>query len=578
LSNLDISIKVSLHGHGMRSNPAAKDLLGLLAILPDGIHNNKHLSEIAPDIPQVASAGALLRKVSLAYTDGSRVLRVLAPIRSFIETNYPPKPTHLVDMLEYYKSLAFLSAGIEGGSDGKAIVERLLPEVGNIQAVLEHAFQTDVGNIPSIIQAAINCTDLFRYTGLGSHELLVRSAKQAKQRGLISLKADCIRSQAELHYSRSDKALASQLFEEAMSIYRDLDILPGQGRCTLMLGMAESSSANYQQATAKIELALDLFRKEKNVLGQADCLLRLAQNATWGEDLNTAVPHVQEALKIFKVQSHPRGEARCLWLIGVIAYKRRTDYEAASKMLTDAATLYRQLGDATGEANCFRILGRISIIRGKYGDAAAILKMGVNMYHKVKWVYGEADCCQALGELAMAKRMDEDAISSFEQAQALYRELNHKDGQIFCIRSAGDIAFRRGDWIKAKLQYGQALEMSESEMDKARANLGLAKVLLALGDTVTVHLEESLNELRLLFSKDMNAIAEEGRALEALGDLSQRSSESITAAGYYKSAAEKFRCAQLTAEQADVFVKLGSITSGTWGENSDVMELLSLTQ
>jgi hypothetical protein len=89
LSSLDISIKVSLDSPSMRSNPDAQDLLGLLALLPDGVQTNKHLVEIASDIPKVASAGALLRQVSLAYTDGSRVLRVLAPIRLFIQTNYP---------------------------------------------------------------------------------------------------------------------------------------------------------------------------------------------------------------------------------------------------------------------------------------------------------------------------------------------------------------------------------------------------------------------------------------------------------------------------------------------------------
>lgn len=559
LSSLDISIKVSLDGPGMRSNPAAEDLLGLLALLPDGVQNNKHLSEIASGIPKVASVGALLRRVSLAYTDGSRVLRVLAPIRSFIGTNYPPKREHLIGMLQYYKSLALLSAGIEGGSDGKAVVERLLPEVGNLQAMLEHSFQTVIEDIPATVQAAINCTDLFKYTGLGSPQLLVRAAEKAKQMGLTSLQADCIRCQAELHYSRSNRALAIQLFEEAMAMYRDLDILPGQGRCTLMLGMAESSSGNYQQATAKIELALELFRKGQHVLGEADCLLRLAQNATWRQDLDTAAPRVQAALEIFKAQSHPRGEARCMWLIGVIAYERRTDFEATSKILSDAAALYRQLGDATGEANCFRTLGRLTFTRGKYDDAILHLTEGVKLYRKVKWLYGEANCCQTLGEIAMAKRNDEEAISYFERAQILYHELENRDGQIFCIQSAGDIAFRHGDWIEAKLRYEQALEMSESKMGQARANLGLAKVLLAVGDIV--HAEELLKEQLVFFSEDGNSVADEGRTLEALGDLTQRSSSSA-AGDYYKTAAEKFERAHLILEHAEVLVKLGDITSG----------------
>jgi tetratricopeptide (TPR) repeat protein len=347
-SSLEISIKISLDGPRMRQNPDATRLLRLLALLPQG---SRDLDKIAPDIKNIHKAAAVLKQVGLAHVDGVGYLRVLAPIRRFIILNYPPDPDSWKPVQTYYENLAKLSSEIERGLDGKSIIEQLSSQTSNMQAVIEYSLDIDGANSHQVIRAAIDLTDLFRYTGLGSLTSLQKSAVKAECIGEKALLADCIRSQAEIHYSRSSRELATAGFEKARSLYRELgdQHLSEQGRCTMMLGMVEGQAGNYEDAIVHIEHAIELHRRDKDVVGEADCLVRLAQNAIAMQTYCVAIPCVNAAVTIYQTHTHLRGQARCMWLLGVISQERRIDYVDATEKVADAALAYRYLGDFTGK-------------------------------------------------------------------------------------------------------------------------------------------------------------------------------------------------------------------------------------
>ena len=264
---LERSINISLDGPRMRQNPDANNLLRLLALLPQGSMN---LEDIAPGIPNVHKAAMVLKQVGLAHIDGVGSLRVLAPVRTFIVQNYPPEPASWISVQHYFEDLAKLSFEIERGMDGKAIVERLSPQTSNMQAVFEHSLDIDSTDIPRVIRATIDLTNLFKYTGLGSLTTLVKAAKKAESISNKALLADCIRSQAEIHYSRSAPSLATTQFQKALELYRDLGDthLSAQGRCMMMLGLIESQAGNSRDAVAKTEMAIELHRRDKDDIGE----------------------------------------------------------------------------------------------------------------------------------------------------------------------------------------------------------------------------------------------------------------------------------------------------------------------
>ena len=270
LSSLDISIKISLQSPRMVRNPDSFHVLRLLALLPDGAADEQHVASIASTIRYVSRATSVLKQVALVYSHGRRRFRILAPIRAFLLEHYPPDISSMSTVQQHYESLAAECVGIEiGRGNSSAIVTRLSPEIGNIQAVLEYTMDSGrAEDIPRAIQAAIDIKDLLKYSGLGTTATLAKGADKARELRLTKLQADSIRCQAELHYSRSQRELATAQFQEALDLYRSEGLVAQEGRCLMMLGMIESQGGNYEEATSHIRSAIELHKQVGDAVGE----------------------------------------------------------------------------------------------------------------------------------------------------------------------------------------------------------------------------------------------------------------------------------------------------------------------
>ncbi|KIN93718.1 hypothetical protein M404DRAFT_443822 [Pisolithus tinctorius Marx 270] len=556
LSSLEISIKISLQSPRMTQNPDALGVLRLLALLPDGAADERHVASIASNIRYVSRATSTLKQVALVYSHGRRSFRILAPIRAFLLEYYPPDTSSMSTVQRYYESITTECADIElGKGNSGAIVTRMSPEIGNIQAVLEYAMDSGrPEDVPRAIQAAIHITDLLKYSGLGTTLTLAKGADKACQLGMTKLQADSIRCQAELHYSRSKRELATAQFQEALELYRKEGLLAQEGRCLMMLGMIGCQGGNYEAATTHILSAIELHRQAGDAIGEADCRLRLAQNATWRKNYDEAMTHVSIAVGLFQAEGHRRGYVRCLWLISVLAVERRAYKTETGQQLLDAASQYHDMGDDTGEANCYRILGRMYLQTARYSDAEELLLKAIRLYKNVQWIYGEADCNQALGEISICQGNGVTAAAHFDRARELYALLNHSGGLMFCAKADGDLALQRGEHGLAKEKYEGVLRMCRSPVDFARVDFGIGNVALALGD---------LNKARELFMKalqvfepDTSAILEQAQTLYQLGELELSSGQERGAEDYFKRTLAVCSPVDIIPTQADCFVKL----------------------
>ncbi|KAJ7794986.1 hypothetical protein B0H14DRAFT_2161029, partial [Mycena olivaceomarginata] len=109
-SNLETSIMLSLSSPRMLSLPHAADLLSLMSLLSDGI-SDTDLAQSRPPIPEILKCKTTLIRTSLAYVDNAGHLKVLAPIREYIQKAQAPSPvlvrplrTHLIDCLRLWQT------------------------------------------------------------------------------------------------------------------------------------------------------------------------------------------------------------------------------------------------------------------------------------------------------------------------------------------------------------------------------------------------------------------------------------------------------------------------------------------
>ncbi|KAJ7053824.1 P-loop containing nucleoside triphosphate hydrolase protein, partial [Mycena amicta] len=106
-SNLETSIRISLSSPRMKSSPNAQELLSLVSLLPDGIYDADLLQSKLP-IPEILHCKTTLIRTSLAYSDPSGRLRVLAPIREYVQIVRPPAHPTLRRLRAHFHDLADL--------------------------------------------------------------------------------------------------------------------------------------------------------------------------------------------------------------------------------------------------------------------------------------------------------------------------------------------------------------------------------------------------------------------------------------------------------------------------------------
>ncbi|KAJ7067364.1 hypothetical protein C8F01DRAFT_666009 [Mycena amicta] len=173
-SNLETSIRISLSSPRMKSSPNAQELLSLVSLLPDGIFDADLLQSRLP-IPEILHCKATLIRTSLAYSDPSGRLRVLAPIREYVQIVRPPAPPTLRRLRAHFHDLADLwYAFMHRRTLTTDLYPRLAMNMGNIHQLLLHGLDNDPLDLKVTVRTIMWLNYLNRMTSRGISPLLSR--------------------------------------------------------------------------------------------------------------------------------------------------------------------------------------------------------------------------------------------------------------------------------------------------------------------------------------------------------------------------------------------------------------------
>ncbi|KAJ7587235.1 P-loop containing nucleoside triphosphate hydrolase protein, partial [Mycena floridula] len=103
-NNLEKSIEVSLHSVRFKSMPHAKELLSILSHLPDGVTSSE-FSQIHLPFINFNNCRSMLCRTSLAYVTNDGRLKLLAPIKEYIQKSYPPPLSTVLPIRSYLLDL-----------------------------------------------------------------------------------------------------------------------------------------------------------------------------------------------------------------------------------------------------------------------------------------------------------------------------------------------------------------------------------------------------------------------------------------------------------------------------------------
>ncbi|KAJ6514150.1 hypothetical protein DFH09DRAFT_1099705 [Mycena vulgaris] len=169
-SNLDASIAISLSSPRLSSVPGAKELLGLLSVLPDGLSDSE-LVQIKLPISQVMACKTALLRTALAYSDDNKRLKALVPIREYMQHQYPPAPRLVQSVRKHFHSLLDLYREYRGVETAQ-IVPRITLNLGNIHQMLLYELHADDLDLPDLIYCTMAFNVFNRITGRGRTTLM----------------------------------------------------------------------------------------------------------------------------------------------------------------------------------------------------------------------------------------------------------------------------------------------------------------------------------------------------------------------------------------------------------------------
>jgi tetratricopeptide (TPR) repeat protein len=414
LLNIEASYEISIQGPRMTTE--ARRLLSLLGFLPGGVAR-EDIGVLLPG--HGVRAAALLRQVGLAFDEAPR-LRLLTPLREYVQQKHPPLPADLQTALSHYMGLATSLGDKPGREGGAEAVTRLTPEAENMEAAIARAL--DGPDSTNAIVAAINLAEFARFTGLGTTMPLQKAMAVANAGGADDLAATCCFRLGTIALDRSDHETARARFEDALPLYRRVGGIIGEANCTFSLGHIALSRSDHETAHTRFRDALPLYRRVGGIIGEANCTYSLGHIAMDRSDHETARTRFEDALPLYRQVGNIPGEANCTLGLGVIALDR-SDYETANTRFEDALPLYRRVGEIRGEANCTFGLGQVALERSDHETARIRFEDALPLYRRVGDILGIANCIQGLGDIVLQNSNREAAHTLYQEATALYAHI-----------------------------------------------------------------------------------------------------------------------------------------------------------
>ncbi|KAJ7877767.1 P-loop containing nucleoside triphosphate hydrolase protein [Mycena leptocephala] len=172
-SNLDLSISLSLSSPRLHAVPDAKDLLSLLSMLPDGL-SDVELSQSKLPIDNILGCKTALIRTTLAYINEHKHLKVLAPIREYMQKTQPPGQHLVRPLLKHFQDLLEFYVEYHGTQSSSGSVVRVSSNYSNIENILRNGLRNGHPDLVNSIYCTCYLNQFSQFMGQGVSPLMAQ--------------------------------------------------------------------------------------------------------------------------------------------------------------------------------------------------------------------------------------------------------------------------------------------------------------------------------------------------------------------------------------------------------------------
>lgn len=319
-----------------------------------------------------------------------------------------------------------------------------------------------------------------------------------------------------LAYFNQDADLpALQRFEQALTLYRQVEEKEGQAHCLFFIGTILFTRGQPEQAFDAHQDALKLYKEigdNSKMAVQMTCMGNILSEVGRTKD---ALAIQREALKISSTLPDSTYSAHVLGDIGLTLLKLG-QLKESSRCYKQALQIHDSIGDEMSKAGDLGGIGLVLAERGKFEEAleyfqrslkicerfqfklgaakrysdigVCLHKLGqfdealkqsskaLNMHTEQGYKGGVASVCNQIGAILMDAARYREAQEYFQKALELFKEVGDKSGEAASWTSTGALLVRVGQPENALEQFQKALGLHRENSNKVGIALNLSNI------------------------------------------------------------------------------------------------------
>lgn len=284
--------------------------------------------------------------------------------------------------------------------------------------------------------------------------------------------ADQLFQQGSEQYQKRQLEAAINSWQQALTIYQQLQNRQGEKAALGALGAAYLGLANYSKSIEYLQILLPLTQADNDQQSKAQALGNLGIAYKELGKYDQAIQFQQQALALMQLIKNRQGEGQVLGNLGN-AYEALGDYDKSLEFYQQSLKIAQEIKDRPGEGSVLGNLGAIYANLGKYEQAITSYNQSLAIARAINDKLGEANTLNNLGAAYQAQKNAPQAIESYNQALSIARAISDRKLEAITLGNLGLAYEDKGDFPKAIDQQQQTLKIAQEISDRRLQGLAL---------------------------------------------------------------------------------------------------------
>ena len=427
LSNLEYSIQLSINSGRMKANLSAKNLLGVLSILPDGLHL-KHLSKFDDIL------------VDLDITSCLQTLLQCSLIK-LNEERYHPHPIVQHYCLHQGMLLSEHRAAIEKLYITLALYDHrtvssekygeMVLEVNNTRATILSLLNGNYKDESTLVDASITFTEFCINIGDHSDKVMSQAVKFVQRNsGSMLLLIQSLYLLGIVYYYGDNLEKAKEKLQEAekLCLYDPYAYSELYGLILVTFGDIYMLQDALDDAEACYQKALSIWKDRSDNDMQGDVYEKLGNLYRILRRLDEAVTLYQSAIQSHEGTNAPIAQGINYEGIGNV-YLEQNKLTEAEDALQMALRFHKTTNSFLALGNDYHMLGKIYLKLKRPEDAKVTCEKALKHYKLANSAFGQGNGYHLLGEIYLFEGKLNEAEILFKKALELHAMANNVSGQ-----------------------------------------------------------------------------------------------------------------------------------------------------